>query len=120
MNKIILELVEKLRLAGHINVPPASPDDVSGQQVVASLQGITALHNNPVDEAAKQLIAELEKQNSPTEQEKVTALLKAIQPVVDSFYSDAEGEKEWATFQDGIIHLGEVVEGLEEIERLKS
>lgn len=43
------------------------------------------------------------------------ALLAAAKPVVDRFYSDAEGEEEWATFQDEIVHLGDVIDEVEKL-----
>ena len=124
MNKKILELVEKLRLAGKQSHVRKGQEHGGIAEVCPAEYGQTCkcaskIQNEQVDDVAKQLLSELEKQNSPTEQEKVVALLNAIKPVLDSFYSDAEGEKEWATFQDGIMHLEEVVESLEEIERIQ-
>ena len=44
---------------------------------------------------------------------RVDRLLAAAKPVVNRFYSGAEGEKEWATFQDEIVHLGDVLDEAE-------
>jgi peptide deformylase len=111
MTKKLIELVEALRTAGQRGHGYNCAYDGRAPESWCDC-GVGAA-NAQVDAAAKALVAEIEgKKNCLSAEEKLASVLEAVNPVMEKFYSDAEGEKEWATFQDAIQHLGDVVDGI--------
>ena len=118
----LLQLVERLRKAGQryhdytyinmvagVKLCPAAPGGEAGAPCMCGANE----HNKKCDAAAKALVAEIEdRKNCLSAEEKLAAVLKAVDPVMEKFYSDAEGEKERTTLQDAIQHLGDVIEGI--------